>query len=56
MPDTSKVMTQTKRDTLVIQIGGLASGLTTPHIKKLIVTKVEQRKTLDRVKDDGESW
>jgi hypothetical protein len=29
-------------------------GLTTPHSKKkLIVTKVEQRKTLDRFKDDG---
>jgi hypothetical protein len=31
-------------------------GLTTPHSKKLIVTKVEQRKKLDRFKDDGESW
>jgi hypothetical protein len=31
-------------------------GLTTPHSKKLIVTKVEQRKKLDRLKDDGESW
>jgi hypothetical protein len=25
-------------------------------VKKLIVTKVEQRKKLDRFKDDGESW
>jgi hypothetical protein len=31
-------------------------GLTTPHSKKLIVTKVEQRKKLDRFNDDGESW
>jgi hypothetical protein len=31
-------------------------GLTTPHSKKLIVTKVEQRKKLDRFKVDGESW
>jgi hypothetical protein len=31
-------------------------GLTTPHSKKLIVTKVEQRKKLDRFKDVGESW
>jgi hypothetical protein len=29
-------------------------GLTTPHSKKLIVTKVEQRRKLDRFKDDGE--
>jgi hypothetical protein len=28
-------------------------GLTTPHSKKLIVTKVEQRKKLDRFNDDG---
>ena len=26
MPDRSKVMTQTKRDTLVLQVGGLAWG------------------------------
>jgi hypothetical protein len=30
-------------------------GLTTPHTKKLIVTKVEQRKKLDGFNDDGES-
>jgi hypothetical protein len=35
---------------------GFGVGLTTPHSKKLIVTKVEQRKKLDRFKDDGESW
>jgi hypothetical protein len=28
-------------------------GLTTPHSKKLIVTKVEQRKKLDGFNDDG---
>jgi hypothetical protein len=28
-------------------------GLTTPHIKKLIVTKVKQRNKLDRFNDDG---
>jgi hypothetical protein len=28
-------------------------GLTTPHSKKLIVTKVEQRKKLERFNDDG---
>jgi hypothetical protein len=32
---------------------GFGLGLTTPHSKKLIVTKVEQRKKLDRFNDDG---
>jgi hypothetical protein len=45
MPDRSRVMTQTKRDTLVLQVG-FGVGLTTPHSKKLIVTKVEQRKLI----------
>jgi hypothetical protein len=31
-------------------------GLTTPHSKKLIVTKAEKRKELDGFTDDGESW
>jgi hypothetical protein len=35
---------------------GFGVGLTTPHSKKLIFTKVEQREKLDRFKDDGESW
>jgi hypothetical protein len=60
MPDRSRVMTQTKRDTLVLHVGGLAwgfgVGLTTPHSKILVVTKVEKRKNLDRFSDDGESW
>ena len=43
MPDRSRVMTQTKRDTLVLQVEGFGVGLTTPHSKKLIITKVEQR-------------
>jgi hypothetical protein len=54
MPDISGVMTQTKRDTLVLP--GFSVGLTTPHSKKIIVTKVEQRKKLDGFNDDGESW
>jgi hypothetical protein len=54
MPDRSRVMTQTKRDTLVLQVG-VGVGLTTPHSKKRIVTKVEQRKRLDGFNDDGES-
>jgi hypothetical protein len=32
---------------------GFGMGLTTPHSKKLIVTKVEQRNKLDRFNDDG---
>jgi hypothetical protein len=32
---------------------GFGVGLTTPHSKKLIVTKVEQSKKLDRFNDDG---
>jgi hypothetical protein len=35
---------------------GFGVGLTTPHSKKLIVTKVEQRKNMDGFNDDGESW
>jgi hypothetical protein len=35
---------------------GFGVGLTTPHSKKIIVTKVEQREKLDRFKDGGESW
>ena len=34
MPDRSKVMTQTKRDTLVLRVGGFDVGLTTPPSKK----------------------
>jgi hypothetical protein len=33
---------------------GYGVGLTTPHSKKLIVTKVEQRKKLYGFNDDGE--
>jgi hypothetical protein len=55
MPDRSSVMTQTKRDTLVLQVGRFGVGLTTPHSKKLIVTKVVERKKMDGFNDDGES-
>jgi hypothetical protein len=53
MPDRSRVMTQTKRDTLVLQVW---RGANNPTSKKLIVTKVEQRKKLDGFNDDGERW
>jgi hypothetical protein len=32
---------------------GFGVGLTTPHSKKLIVMKVEQKQKLDRFNDDG---
>jgi U3 small nucleolar RNA-associated protein 14 len=32
---------------------GFGVGLTTPHSKKLIVTKVKKRIKLDKFKDDG---
>jgi hypothetical protein len=35
---------------------GFGLGITTPHSKNLIVTKVEQRGKLDGFNDDGESW
>jgi hypothetical protein len=35
---------------------GFGVGLTTPHSKQLIVTKVEQRKKLGGFNDGGESW
>jgi hypothetical protein len=48
MPDRSRVMTQTKRDTLVIQVG-VWRVTNNPTQQKLIVTKVEQRKKKDIV-------
>jgi len=57
MPHRSKVMAQTKRDTLVLKVGGGGVGggqKTTPvKKKKLIVTKVEQRKNQNRLNDNG---
>jgi hypothetical protein len=54
MPDRSRVMTQTKKGYPGPPGWGFGVGLTTPHSKKLIVTKVEQREKLDRFNDDGE--
>jgi len=53
MPDRSRVMTQTKRDALVLQVWGFGVGLIYPHSKKPIVTKVEQRNRLDKFNDNG---
>jgi hypothetical protein len=44
MPDRSRVMTQTKRDTLVLQVGGFGVGLTTPHSKNLLLRKSNKGK------------
>jgi hypothetical protein len=35
---------------------GVWRGANNPTHKKLIVTKVEQRKKMDGLNDDGESW
>jgi hypothetical protein len=56
MPDMSRVMTQTKKGYPGPPGWEFGVGLKTPHSKKLIVTKAEQRKKLDRFNDDGESW
>jgi hypothetical protein len=55
MPDRSKVITRQKGIPWPSRLG-VCVGLTTPHSKKPIVTKVEQREKLDRFKEDGESW
>jgi hypothetical protein len=39
MPDRSKVTTQSKRDILDLQVGGLDVGLTTPSHKKHVLLR-----------------
>jgi hypothetical protein len=56
MPDSSKVMTPDKKGYPGPPGWGFGVELTTPHSKKIIVTKVEQRKNLDKFKDGGQSW
>jgi hypothetical protein len=56
MSDRSRVMTQIKKGYPCPPGWVFGMGLTTPHSKKLIVTKVKQRKKLDRFNDDGERW
>ena len=46
MPDRSRVMTQTKRDTLVLQVGGLAWGKEPNTVKILLLRKLNK----------GRSW
>jgi hypothetical protein len=45
MPDRSKVMTQTKRDTLVLQVGGLAWGKQPHTVKNLLLRKWNKGKS-----------
>ena len=45
MPDRSKVMTQTKRDTLVLQAGGLGVRLTPSPHKNIVVEKLLKLET-----------
>jgi hypothetical protein len=42
MPETAKVMTQIKRGTLVLQVGGLGVGLTTPPRKMYMLRNFNQ--------------
>jgi hypothetical protein len=42
MPDRSKEMTQAKRDTLVLQVGGWAWGCRPHPVKKSYVTKTSK--------------
>jgi hypothetical protein len=53
MPDRSKVMTRTKRDTLVLQVGGWGMGLTTPSHKIIII--LENRPTVLKTEEDSRS-
>jgi hypothetical protein len=53
MPDRSKVMTQKKRDTLVLQVGGWGMGLTT-HPHKIIIL-LENRPTVLKTEEDSRS-
>jgi hypothetical protein len=46
MSDRSRVMTQTKRDTLVLQVGGMAWGKQPHTVKNLLLRKSNK----------GESW
>jgi hypothetical protein len=52
MLDRSKVMTQTKRDTLVLQVGGWGMGLTT-HPHKIII--LENRPMVLKTEEDNRS-
>jgi hypothetical protein len=50
MPDRSKGMTQTKRDTLVLQVGGWTWGSPHPHKKCFVekLSKLEKKYNFER--------
>jgi hypothetical protein len=56
MPDRSKGDDPDKKGYPGPPGWGFGVGLTTPHSKKLVVTKVEQKKMLDGFNDDEENW
>jgi hypothetical protein len=59
MPDRSRVMTQTKKGYPGPPGWEFGVGLTTPHSRKLIVTKVEERKSwmdLTMMERVGDRW
>jgi hypothetical protein len=43
LPDRSKVMTQTKRETLALQVAGYAKGQPSIHIKNVFAKKSQRR-------------
>jgi hypothetical protein len=45
MPDRSRVMTHTKRDTLVLEVGGLAWGQQPHTVKNLLLRKSNKGKS-----------
>jgi hypothetical protein len=56
MPDRSRVMAQTKSDTLVLQVGGWAWGLQPHTVKKtLLLRKSEKEKSwIDLIMMNGD--
>jgi hypothetical protein len=55
MPDRSRVMTQTKRDTLVLQVG-VWRGANNPTQLKIYCYESRTKGKLGGFNDDGESW
>ena len=50
MPDRSRVMTQTKRDTMVLQVGGFGVGLTTSQSKKTYCYESRAKENAGQIK------
>jgi hypothetical protein len=51
LPDRSKVMTQTKRDTLVLQVGSYAKGQFPIHVKNVFAKKSQRRNRIGQYID-----